>query len=87
MKTFKELVTDFTEALKKTVVFRAGKKKILKNSTKDGYKNGGGKEVRMDAGEKRARAKAMKKVARKMGGKRAKMAKKRAKTMRKRGDR
>ena len=39
MKTFKELVTDFTEALKKTVVFRAGKKKILKKSTKDGYKN------------------------------------------------
>jgi hypothetical protein len=87
MKTFKELIGEFGEALKKTVVYRAGKKKIIRKSSKDGYKNVGGKEVKMKADEKRSRAKAMKKVAKKMGGKRAKMAKKRARTMRKRGDR
>ena len=87
MKTFKELIYEFGEALKKTIVYRAGKKKVLRKSTKAGYKNVGGKEVKMKADEKRARAKAMKKVARKLGGKRVKMAKKRARSMRKRGDR
>ena len=87
MKTFKELVGEIKEALKRTIVYRAGKKKVIKKSTKAGYKNVGGKEVKMKSTEKSARAKAMKKVARRLGGKRAKMAKKRLKTMRKRGDR
>ena len=87
MKTFKELMGEIKEALKRTIVYRAGKKKVIKKSTKAGYKNVGGKEVKMKSTEKRARAKAMKKVARRLGGKRAKMAKKRLKTMRKRGNR
>ena len=87
MKTFKELKEEIVEALKRTVVYRAGKKKILRKSSKTGYKNVGGKEVKMKRSEVRSREKAMKKVARKLGGKRAKMARKRAKTMKKRGDR
>ena len=43
--------------------------------------------MKMKRSEIRSREKAMKKVARKLGGKRAKMARKRAKTMKKRGDR
>ncbi len=87
MKTFKELKEEIVEALKRTVVYRAGKKKILRKSSKAGYKNVGGKEVKMKRSEIRSREKAMKKVARKLGGKRKKMARARAKTMRKRGDR
>lgn len=87
MKTFKELKEEIVEALKRTVVYRAGKKKVLRKSSKAGYKNVGGKEVKMKRSEIRSREKAMKKVARKLGGKRAKMARKRAKTMKKRGDR
>ena len=87
MKTFKELMGEIKEALKRTIVYRAGKKKVIKKSTKAGYKNVGGKEVKMKSTERRAREKAMKKVARRLGGKRAKMARKRAKTMKRRGDR
>ena len=87
MKNFKELMEEIGEALKRTVVYRAGKKKILRKSSKKGFKNVGGKEVKMKRSEIRSREKAMKKVARKLGGKRAKMARKRAKTMKKRGDR
>ena len=47
MKTFKELVTEIKEALKRTVVYRAGKKKVIKKSTKAGYKNVGGKRAKM----------------------------------------
>ena len=87
MKTFKELVGEIKEALKRTIVYRAGKKKVLRKATKKGFKNVGGKEVKMKRSEIRSREKAMKKVARRLGGKRAKMARKRAKTMKRRGDR
>ena len=43
--------------------------------------------MKMKSTERRAREKAMKKVARRLGGKRNRMAKKRLKTMRKRGNR
>ena len=87
MKTFKELIHEFGEALKKTIVYRAGKKKIIRKSSKDGYKNVGGKEVKMKAPERLARKKAMRKVAKKNKAKSGRMAKKRARTMRKRGNR
>ena len=84
MKTFKELIHEFGEALKKTIVYRAGKKKILRKSTKVGYKNVGGKEVKMSAKEKMNRKKAAKKGAMKRKSGSAAAAKKRAKSMKKR---
>jgi len=84
MKTFQEYVDDTVEALKKKIVFRGGKKIILKKTDKKGYKVVGGKEVKMSAKEKLNRKKAAKKAAikRKSGSKAA--AKKRLKSMKKR---
>jgi len=87
MKTFSELVNELTEALKRKVVYRGGVKKIIKKSTKDGYKNVGGKEVKMKSKELRSRSKAAKRVQKTLKSKQGMMAKKRAKSMRKRGDR
>jgi len=79
MKTFNELINEIEEALKRTVVFRAGKKIIKKKSNKAGFKN-----VKMKPSELRTRAKAAKKSAKKRKGKSSQIARKRAKTMKKR---
>mgnify|MGYP004007092871 FL=1 len=84
MKTFNELINEIEEALKRTVVFRAGKKIIKKKSNKAGFKNVGGKEGKMKPSELRTRAKAAKKSAKKRKGKSSQIARKRAKTMKKR---
>ena len=57
MKTFQEYLDATLEALKKKVVFRGGKKMVLKKTNKAGYKTVGGKEVKMDAKEKMNRKK------------------------------
>ena len=44
MKTFKELVGEIEEALKRVVMFKKGKKVIKKKSDKKGYKTVGGNE-------------------------------------------
>ena len=84
MKTFKELIYEFGEALKKTIVYRAGKKKILKVTDKKGFKMSGGKEVKMKSPELIARKKAAKKRVIKMKSKKGVLTKKRLKTMKKR---
>ncbi len=87
MKTFKELMDEMIEALKRKVVYRDGKRQVKKVTDKKGFKVVAGKEVRMDSKEKMARKKAAIKSARKRKSKGALIAKKRAKTMKKRGDR
>ena len=84
MKTFQEYLDATVEALKKKIVFRGGKRIVLKKTDKKGYKVVGGKEVKMSAKEKINRKKAAKKAAikRKSGSKAA--AKKRLKSMKKR---
>ena len=87
MKTFQEYLDATVEALKKKIVFRGGKRIVLKKTDKKGFKVVGGKEVKMKAPERLARRKAMRKVAKKNRAKSGRMAKKRARTMRKRGNR
>ena len=88
MKTFKELtdelISRWSEAVKRKVVFRGGKRQVKKVTDKAGFKMVGGKEVKMDAKEKMARKKAAKVSARKRKSKGAMIAKKRAKSMAKR---
>ena len=85
MKTFKELMDEFVEALKRKVVYRDGKRVVKKVTDKDGYKVVGGKEVKMSSKEKLARKKAGKIAARKRKSKSAQIAKKRARSTAKRG--
>jgi len=88
MKTFKELMDEmisrWSEGIKTKMVVRGGKKMRKKVTDKKGYKMVGGKEVKMDAKEKMARAKAAKVAARKRKSKGAQIAKKRAMSMKKR---
>tara|TARA_B100000949_G_C14193215_1_gene412668 strand:+ start:62 stop:331 length:270 start_codon:yes stop_codon:yes gene_type:complete len=84
MKTFKELVGEIEEALKRVVMFKKGKKVIKKKSDKKGYKTVGGKEVKMSAKEKIARKKGLKKTMIKMKGKKAQIGRKRKIAMKKR---
>ncbi len=84
MKTFQEYLDATLEALKKKIVYRGGKKIILKKTNKKGYKVVDGKEVKMSAKEKMNRKKAAKKAAMKRKSGSAKAAKKRAISMKKR---
>jgi len=84
MKTFQEYLDATLEALKRKIVFRAGKKIILKKTDKKGYKVVDGKEVKMSAKEKMNRKKAAKKGAMKRKSGSAAAAKKRARSMKKR---
>ena len=84
MKTFQEYLDATVEAIKKKIVFRAGKKVIKKVTDKKGFKMVGGKEVKMKAKEVIARKKAGKKRAIKMKSKAGILTKKRLKTMKKR---
>ena len=84
MKTFQEYLDATLEALKKKIVFRGGKRMVLKKTDKKGYKVVGGKEVKMSAKEKMNRKKAAKKGAMKRKSGSAAAAKKRAKSMKKR---
>ena len=69
MKTFKDFISRWNEALTKKIVYRAGKKVIKKVTNKDGYKvvkvDGKEKEVKMDAKEKMKRKKGAKFAAKK----------------------
>ena len=84
MKTFQEYLDATLEALKRKIVFRAGKKIILKKTDKKGYKVVDGKEVKMSAQEKKNRKLAAKKAAKKRKAGSAKAVKKRMKSMKKR---
>jgi hypothetical protein len=84
MKTFQEYLDATLEALKKKVVFRGGKRMVLKKTDKKGYKVVDGKEVKMSAKEKINRKKAAKKAAIKRKSGSAAAAKKRARSMKKR---
>jgi len=84
MQTFQEYIDATLEALKKKIVFRGGKKMVLKKTDKKGYKVVDGKEVKMSAKEKMNRKKAAKKGAMKRKSGAAAAAKKRAKSMKKR---
>ena len=84
MQTFQEYLDAKLEALKKKIVFRGGKRMVLKKTDKKGYKVVGGKEVKMSAKEKMNRKKAAKKGAMKRKSGSAAAAKKRAKSMKKR---
>ena len=84
MKTFKELMEEIGEAIKKAFVVRGGKKVKKMISTKAGYKMKGGKEVKMSASERLKRKKGAKKGAIKAKGKKAGAARKRAKSIKKR---
>ena len=84
MKTFKELIEEIGEAIKKAFVVRGCKKVKKKISTKAGYKMKGGKEVKMSASERLKRKKGAKKGAMKAKGKKAGAARKRAKSIKKR---
>ena len=84
MQTFQEYIDATLEALKKKIVFRGGKRMVLKKTDKKGYKVVDGKEVKMSAKEKMNRKKAAKKAAMKRKSGSAKAAKKRAISMKKR---
>ena len=83
MQTFQEYIDATLEALKKKIVFRGGKRMVLKKTDKKGYKVVDGKEVKMSAKEKMNRKKAAKKGAMKRKSGSAAAAKKRAKSMKK----
>ena len=51
MKTFQEYLDAKLEALKKKIVFRGGKRMVLKKTDKKGYKVVGGKEIKMSASQ------------------------------------
>ena len=84
MKTFQEYLDATLEALKKKIVFRGGKKLVLKKTDKKGFKVVDGKEVKMSAQEKKNRKLAAKKAAKKRKAGSAKAVKKRMKSMKKR---
>ena len=84
MKTFKELMYEIGETVKKAFVIRKGKKIKKKISTKAGYKMQGGKEVKMSGKEKMKRKKGAKIAARKSKSKKVSAAKKRLKSTKKR---
>ena len=81
MITYLQLI----EALKKSIVYRDGKKKLLKKTDKEGYKTVDGKEVKMSSKERKNRSISSKKAAKKKKGQQSKISKLRAKTMKKRG--
>ena len=89
MKTFRELtdelISRWSEAVKKKVVFRGGKRMVKKVTDKAGFKMVGGKEVKMDAKEKMKRKKGAKIAARKSKSKKGIAAKKRLKSLKKGG--
>jgi len=89
MKTFKELtdelISRWSEAVKRKVVFRGGKRQVKKVTDKAGFKMVGGKEVKMDAKEKMKRKKGAKIAARKAKSKKGVAAKKRLKSLKKGG--
>ena len=84
MQTFQEYIDATLEALKKKIVFRGGKRMVLKKTDKKGYKVVDGKEIKISAKEKMNRKKAAKKGAMKRKSGSAAAAKKRAKSMKKR---
>ena len=84
MQTFQEYLDATLEALKKKIVFRGGKKLVLKKTDKKGFKVVDGKEVKMSAQEKKNRKLAAKKAAKKRKAGSAKAVKKRMKSMKKR---
>ena len=84
MKTFQEYLDATLEALKKKIVFRGGKKLVLKKTDKKGFKVVDGKEVKMSPREIKNRKLAAKKAARKRKAGSAKAVKLRAKAMKKR---
>ena len=84
MQTFQEYIDATLEALKKKIVFRGGKRMVLKKTDKKGYKVVDGKEVKMSAKEKMNRKKAAKKSVMKRKSGAAAAAKKRARSMKKR---
>ena len=84
MKTFQEYLDAKLEALKKKIVFRGGKKLVLKKTDKKGFKVVDGKEVKMSPKEIKNRKLAAKKSAKKRKATSAKAVKKRMKSMKKR---
>jgi len=84
MQTFQEYLDATLEALKKKIVFRAGKKLVLKKTDKKGFKVVDGKEVKMSPKEIKNRKLAAKKSAKKRKATSAKAVKKRMKSMKKR---
>ena len=84
MKTFKEFSTEIEEAKVKKLTMRGGVKQKKITTDKPGYKMAGGKEVKMDPKEIRAREKGAKKAVRKRAAKSSQISKARAKTMKKR---
>ena len=89
MKTFKELtdelISRWSEAVKRKVVFRGGKRQVKKVTDKAGFKMVCGKEVKMDAKEKMKRKKGAKIAARKAKSKKGVAANKRLKSLKKGG--
>jgi nucleoside diphosphate kinase len=84
MQTFQEYLDATLEALKKKIVFRGGKKLVLKKTDKKGFKVVDGKEVKMSPKEIKNRKLASKKSAKKRKATSAKAVKKRMKSMKKR---
>lgn len=84
MQTFQEYLDAKLEALKKKIVFRGGKKLVLKKTDKKGFKVVDGKEVKMSPKEIKNRKLASKKSAKKRKATSAKAVKKRMKSMKKR---
>ena len=84
MQTFQEYLDAKLEALKKKIVFRGGKKLVLKKTDKKGFKVVDGKEVKMSPREIKNRKLAAKKSAKKRKATSAKAVKKRMKSMKKR---
>jgi hypothetical protein len=84
MQTFQEYLDAKLEALKKKIVFRGGKKLVLKKTDKKGFKVVDGKEVKMSPKEIKNRKLAAKKSAKKRKATSAKAVKKRMKSMKKR---
>jgi hypothetical protein len=84
MQTFQEYLDAKLEALKKKIVFRGGKKLVLKKTDKKGFKVVDGKEVKMSPKEIKNRKLAAKKSAKKRKATSAQAVKKRMKSMKKR---
>ena len=84
MQTFQEYLDAKLESLKKKIVFRGGKKLVLKKTDKKGFKVVDGKEVKMSPKEIKNRKLAAKKSAKKRKATSAKAVKKRMKSMKKR---
>jgi hypothetical protein len=84
MQTFQEYLDAKLEALKKKIVFRGGKKLVLKKTDKKGFKVVDGKEVKMSPKEIKNRKLAAKKSAKKRKATSGLAVKKRMKSMKKR---